>query len=91
MAFEDSHTLFIVKWLRLLSLENELQKWYDYQDKLVKEKKRYRRKKVYSRLYEFFSELVEEYPERNDEMMEAYDYVLQDIDVEEKLELDIGI
>ena len=85
MAFEDSHTLFVVRWLTLLGLEKEIDRWYEYKKELKHEKKK--RRRVYSRLYEFFAVVVGDYPDREEEMAEAYDRVLGDMVVEEKVEV----
>jgi hypothetical protein len=85
MAFEDSHTLFVVRWLELLGIEKEISRWYEYKKELRYEKKKKRR--VYSRLYEFFSLVAGDYPDREEEMAEAYDYVLEGMEVEEKVQI----
>jgi hypothetical protein len=89
MAHEDSHTLFVARWLALLNLNHHIEDWYTYRDNLFKEKREARQEKVYSRLYEFFTLLLEKYEEREQEFSETYDKVLDDIGVEEKLEVSI--
>lgn len=89
MAHEDSHTLFVYRWLKLLHLDQHIEDWYVYRNNLFKEKKRDPEEKIYSRLYEFFCVLVQKYEGREDELSETYDKVLEDIGVEEKLEVDI--
>lgn len=85
MAFEDSQTLFIVRWLRALDLEELLDRWYDYRRELQKEKRRKRH--VYSRMYEFFALLAGDMPDREEEMAITYDILLNESEVEEKVEL----
>ena len=89
MAFEDSHTLFVVRWLRLLGLEKEIDRWYKYKKEMAREKTRKKSRKVYSRLYEFFAMIVGDFPDREEEMAEAYDTVLEGMEVEEKVEFSL--
>lgn len=90
MAFEDSHTFFVVKWLREIGLENMLDLWYDYHHKKYLEKKKHRDRKVYSRIYEFVVDLIEKFPEKEEEMVNAYDQLLAESEIEEKMEFEIG-
>ncbi len=87
MAFEDSHTLFVVRWLRRLQLEHLLEKWYKYQIEIFSEKVRHPKRKVYSRLYEFFALVAGEFPSREEELADAYDAELDDLEIEEKVEV----
>lgn len=87
MAFEDSHTLFVTRWLRRLELEHLLGKWYQYQIEIFSEKVRHPKRKVYSRLYEFFALVAGEVPDREEELAEAYDIELDGVEIEEKVEI----
>jgi hypothetical protein len=89
MAFEDSHTLFVTKWLRAVGLEHLLDRWYSYRNGLFREKERHPKRAVYSRLYEFCDSIIESFREREKELCQAYDDTLQDFESEEKLEVEI--
>jgi hypothetical protein len=71
--------------LRTLHLESLIDRWYEYRRELVAQKKQ--RRHVYSRTYEFFSILTGDMPDREDEMTIAYDNLLDESEVEEKVEL----
>ena len=84
MAYEDSHTLFVVTWLRKVGLEPLLHLWYTYREDLEKEKRRHPRRKVYSSLYEFFEIVTEHFP-KNELLSSAYDETIDELQTIEKM------
>jgi hypothetical protein len=87
MAYEDSHTLFVVRWLDRVGLHDLLRLWYDYRDELFDEKERHPRRRVYSRLYEFFHTVAEHYSDL-DRLQQAYDETLDELGTIEKLPIE---
>jgi hypothetical protein len=87
MAYEDSHTLFVVTWLERIERRDLLRLWYDYRDELFDEKERHPKRRVYSRLYEFFHTIAERSLDV-DRLRQAYDETLQELGTIEKLPIE---
>jgi uncharacterized protein len=87
MAYEDSHTFFVVTWLRRCDQEDLLRLWYDYREELFDEKTRHPKRKVYSRLYEFYR-VVEEQVQDTDALARAYEETLEELGTIEKLPIE---
>ena len=88
MAYEDSHTLFVVRFLDRIERPDLIHLWYDYRDELFDEKERHPKRKVYSRLYEFVMVVAEHLDDKgpnDDQLQHAYDETLAELGTIEKL------